>query len=164
MSNISTLSPTGVNNGNAIIYSDFLMPFEKGQFKNLKYDDVNKSMTHCLTIQYRDVYPTSIDIETYDKAIEPIREHLNKYLMKRFKKIYPAGVVNLLQPNGPSMATVNKIDSHRSRRFEFEVILVPDMEFLFALAYSEGEITMGLGDLPFDEISTLLREIGAWEV
>lgn len=164
MKNIPIQPLTSVNNYNAIIYTDLLIRFENDESVNLEYADVDNNLKDYLIIHHKDVFPTFIDIKIYDWAIESIREHLNGYLSNFFFKNYNRGVINLLQPKGPSTAIVYETECNRLRRYEFKVIHVPDMEVLFAFTYSQGKITLALGDLPLTKISSLLQEIGAWEV
>lgn len=163
MNNIPTQPPTSVKDCNAIIFSDLLARIEYGEFKKSKDSDADINKTDYLLLNHKDIFPTSVDIGMYDQAIDKLREYLNNYLLY-YNENYNIIIMDIIQPNGRSMAKVFENDSQRSRRYEFEAIHLPYMEVLFAFVYTKGEITLVSGKLPLTEISAVLQEIGAWEV
>ncbi len=158
MNNPVPKQPTSViNECHMIIVTDLLVPIETHDNIQLKYEQVYKKVGHYYLLIHKFISPIVVN----SNDIDPIRKCINDHILKSFSNKNNIWYNNIFQPFDPLMAIQYKTESPR---YEFELIEVPVGNVLYALIYSNGEITMSKGNLPLDEISTVLKDIRKLEV
>jgi hypothetical protein len=114
-----------------------------------------------MAINHRDVLTDYVEIETYDDSIVPIRDYLDDWVATFFRRKDKA--MELVKSAGFSVSTHYEQDCPDSRRYEFEFMDNDTEEMRYELIYTKGQIIKKKGNLPFEEIVSILKKIGRWE-
>lgn len=117
--------------------------------------------TLYMASNHRDVLPYFIEHENYDGAMNPVRVWIDDWATNSFRKKDKA--MGLVIAPELSISTHHQNDCPEARRYEYELIDNYTEEIKYGIKYTQGKIVWSKGNLPLQDIVSILKNIGKWE-
>ncbi len=113
-----------------------------------------------LAINHLDILPDCGESDAYDHSMDPIRDYIDDWATNHVRRKDKA--MRLVKALEPSKSTHYGHECPESRRYIFE--LMDEKEGMrYKLVYSKGKVIHSIGDIPLQEIVSLLKKVGKWE-